>query len=129
MAEVTSDYVPRPLVAALSLSGPGFPFVQVPRRSPQGPVPAANFPPVSAGTPYYLDMTVGFGTLTGTFQTWLQIDCGGTLEKLSDNCSFGFTCTVEYLWTPPAAGTVCKLSGLAANGPLTDSFSAGVLVR
>jgi hypothetical protein len=36
---------------------------------------------------------------------------------------------VSYYWTPPAAGAACKLTGTAVNGSLSDSFSAGVLVK
>ncbi|HYO57655.1 hypothetical protein [Archangium sp.] len=123
-AQVNGEYVARPQVSRLNMSGPG--VYQTLYRGDMWST--ANFRPVAAGQQYSLEMSVNFDTYFGTFETGLDASCG-TLEKQYDSCGTGGYCYVNYLWTAPAAGSVCKLTATAANGSLTDSFSAGVFVR
>lgn len=121
-AQVAGEYVPRPYVNYLSLSGPN--VYQTVYRGNY----LANFVPAAAGQQYTLEASVSFDTYYGTFDAGVQTDCG-TLVKLYDSCGSGGYCYVHYAWTAPAAGSACKLTATAANGSLTDSFSAGIFVK
>jgi len=128
-AQVNGEYVARPFVSRLSMSCSGVncssSFVY--RNSFQ-----ANFANAKPGVEYYVQVSVDYDTRFGSFLTSLTIQCDGvtqTLRPISDSCTGnGGSCYVAYYWTTPASGA-CKVTGTAVNGSLSDSLSAGVLVK
>ncbi|WNG43205.1 hypothetical protein F0U60_03155 [Archangium minus] len=126
-AQVNGEYVPRPLVTSLYLSGPDIAYQSL-YRDTYGYGGVANFAPVNAGQQYELNINVNFDTTYGVFETGLEASCG-TLEKRYDSCSYGGYCYSYFLWTAPASGSICKLTGYAINDGLRDDFSAGIRVR
>lgn len=126
-AQVNGEYVPRPLVTTLSVSGPDISYQSL-YRDTYGYGGTANFAPVNPGQRYDINLNVNFDTTYGTFETGLEASCG-TVEKTYDSCSYGGYCYSYFTWTAPASGSACKLTGFAINDGLRDDFSVGVRVR
>jgi hypothetical protein len=129
-AQVNGEYVARPTVHSLYMTcNSGSCSSAFVYRS----YGTANFQPVQAGRQYYVDVNVDFATQYGTFNASMAIECDGvaqTLQPGPDTCAGqGGYCYRAYLWTAPSTRQACKITGSAANGSLTDSFSAGVFVQ
>ncbi|QRN93288.1 hypothetical protein JRI60_29310 [Archangium violaceum] len=123
--QVNGEYIARPNIYGLYVTGPGVPGVGVSRSSPN-----ATLPNMQAGAMYFVEMQLDFGTRFGAFEKSLESDCGGSWMLSWDSCATnGYYCSVSYYWTAPASGAVCKLTARAANSGLGDSFSVGVVVK
>lgn len=123
--QVIGEYIARPRISRLYFYGSGVPSTTLYRSSGN-----ATLPNVQAGMTYSLEMYVDYGTRSGVFANDVESDCGGSWTKSWDNCSgSSMYCTASYSWTTPATPTACKLTLRASNGPLTDSYSVGVVVR
>jgi hypothetical protein len=122
--QVDGEYIARPYISSLYFYGPGVPGTSLYRYYYN-----ATLPTVQAGTTYSLDMNLDYGTRFGTFAHTVESDCGGTSVKSWDGCSMGNNCSARYTWTAPSTAAACKLTLRATNGPLSDSFSVGVVVR
>ncbi len=120
--QVNGEYIARPVINSISVSGPTGGYVY--RTAPN-----ATLPNMQPGVTYYVEMQVDYGTRFGTFENSLESDCGGTWTRSWDSCGSGGNCNSSFNWTTPPVGTVCKLTARAANSPLTDSFSVGVVIR
>ena len=128
-AVVNGEYVARPYVARIGLScsaldcaAPSFAY----RDDSQ--VSLASVKPAKE---YYFAVLVDYGTRFGSFATSLSIECDGVAQRVvssTSDCSRGGLCMAYFYWTTPASG-VCKATCTAVNGSLSDSFSAGVLVK
>jgi hypothetical protein len=125
-AQVVGEYIPRPEVQSISLSGANLPYASVYRSSP-----TANFSNVRPNTQYTVEIYINFGTRQGEKTTDLQTTCGGTVTRGYDSCANNFNnqCYTQFSWTTPAQTSTCVLTGRATNDGLQDSFTAGVLVR
>lgn len=124
-AQVNGQYIARPEIYAMAIYG-DIPFTVVYRYEP-----TANLPNVSPNSTYSLEFPIDYGTTVGARSSNMTVTCG-SLVKNYDSCDFSPSCYSNYTWyTPPAdAGRVaCKVTASATNETLTDSFSAGVLVR
>jgi hypothetical protein len=122
---VNGEYIARPQINSLYFYGAGMPSTSLYRYGGN-----ATLPNVQPGTTYYLDMYMDYGTRSGVFANTVESDCGGTWTKSWDSCSGSNSyCSASYHWTTPAHPTACKLTLRASNGPLTDSYSVGVVVR
>ncbi|MFL5351815.1 hypothetical protein [Archangium sp.] len=122
--QVNGEYIARPYIGYVNFRG-GSAYAYVYRD----PYSNATLPTLQAGTTYYLDVNIDYGTRFGTFANTVETDCGGTVSLAYDSCSTGGYCTASYTWTTPASGTVCKVTMKASNGTLADSFSVGGVVR
>ncbi|MFP2910174.1 hypothetical protein ACLESD_35080 [Pyxidicoccus sp. 3LFB2] len=127
-AQVNGDYLPRPEVYRLAIfNGTHLPLTAVARNGA-----TANLPNVRPDEAYTLEVSTFFGTRVGTQSTGLTVSCG-TVVKTAENCPANSTsCFTRYTWNTPAAGpngTACRVTASASNDTLTDSFSAGVLVK
>lgn len=124
-AQVDGEYVARPYVSYLSMGGS-----YLYRYYSYS---AANFSNATPNTEYSLRANVDFGTRYGTFNAAISVVCDGVAQTVTKtfpgNCEGGGSCYLSYSWRTPASGAVCKVTGSAENGALTDSFSAGVFVR
>ncbi|MFP2934059.1 hypothetical protein ACLESO_54825 [Pyxidicoccus sp. 3LG] len=124
-AQVNGEYIPRPQVHSLAVySSTG----EVPYAPIYRYYPTANLPTVRAGQQYYVEFETDFGTRHGSRSTNLEFSCG-TATLNYDTCEFGGFCRVNYLWTAPSSGAACRVTATASNDMLSDSFSAGILVR
>jgi hypothetical protein len=125
---ITGEYVARPQVQFVALSGPEIGTSYVYRWSAN-----ANFPVVHEGQTYTIYTSASFFTSYGTMAAGMEVDCGGTLTETYRDCPFipgsGIICSLQYQWTTPQAGTVCKLTGSASNDGLVDIFPTGLIVR
>jgi hypothetical protein len=124
-AQVNGEYIPRPELDSIHLFGSNMPHSTVYRTST-----TANLPNVRPGQEYNLVIYTQFGTRLGTRSTDLQATCG-TVVRDYDACTDNSTtyCHTSYRWTTPPQSAACRLTASATNDGLTDSFTAGILVR
>jgi len=123
---LSGEYVPRPLMDSLRLSGSD--TDQSVYRDIYGDYNTANFAPLTAGQQYSLDLRADFGLRPDIFEMGLDASCG-TVVKHNESCDLHGYCYGRFTWTAPASGSACKLTGFASNDGLRDDFSVGVLVR
>lgn len=124
--QVDGEYVPRPEVRSLVIfNNTNLPYNPLYRSEPR-----ANLPNVRPGQTYYVEASVDFGGRpTGAPRTMnLDITCGSLVRNF-ESCPSPSFCYVNFLWTTPDAGAACRVTGTATHDTLSDSFSAGVLVR
>lgn len=128
-AQVNGEYVARPYVSRLAMLCSG---VNCSPSFAYRDDLHANLADVKPGVEYYTQVNVDFDTRFGSFVTGLGVQCDGIAQAVrpaSDTCTGnGGSCYAAFYWTTPASGA-CKVTGTAVNGSLSDSFSAGVLVK
>ena len=124
-AQVNGEYIPRPDIYSLAVYGNSgeLPYDPVYRYEP-----TANLPTVRPGQQYTLEFSTNFGTSLGARNMDLTVSCG-TVVRHQGSCSGATNCYSAYTWTTPDAGTACRVTATATNETLTDSFSAGILVK
>lgn len=124
-AQVNGEFISRPRVSSLQVNGQNYPFTEIYRGSFNG-----NLPDMQRGQGYNVDVMVDFGRTYGNpVEAGLQVDCGGTLTQVGNNCAGGNYCNVSFRWVAPTSASACKLTGTASHAGLTDSFSVGVRVK
>lgn len=121
--QVSGEYIPRPYVSAMSISGNELQFGHYVYRSN-----SANLPAVRPGQTYSVEFFGELETLVGVRSTNLEATCG-TLRRNFANCTNTSSCHVGYSWTTPNMDAACRLTATITNDTLTDSFSAGIVVK